>query len=148
MNVPTTRAVRATAVLPHGTGKRVRIAVFAQGEKAEEAKAAGAEIVGGEDLVEAIQGGDINFDRCIASPEMMPLVGRVARILGPRGLMPNPKMGTLTPDVGEAVSGLLKGQVQVGVAILLVYPLLLSPSLSLSLSLSLFLSFSSALCSE
>jgi len=104
--------VRGTADLPHGTGKTVRVAVFARGEKAEEAKAAGADIVGAEDLAQAIQNGEINFDRCIATPDMMPIVGRLGRILGPRGLMPNPKLGTVTQNVAQAVQAAKAGQVQ------------------------------------
>ncbi len=104
--------VRGTADLPHGTGKSVRVAVFARGDKAEEARAAGADLVGAEDLAAAIQGGEIAFDRCIATPDMMPVVGRLGRILGPRGLMPNPKLGTVTPNVAQAVSAAKAGQVQ------------------------------------
>jgi large subunit ribosomal protein L1 len=104
--------VRGTVDLPHGTGKSVRIAVFAKGDKAQEAKAAGADVVGAEDLAAAIQNGEINFDRCIATPDMMPVVGRLGRILGPRGLMPNPKLGTVTPNVGQAVQAAKAGQVQ------------------------------------
>ncbi len=104
--------VRGVAELPEGTGKTVRVAVFAKGEKAEEAKAAGADIVGAEDLVEQIQKGEINFDTAIATPDMMPLVGRLGKILGPRGLMPNPKVGTVTPNVGEAVKRAKAGAVQ------------------------------------
>jgi large subunit ribosomal protein L1 len=104
--------VRGTADLPHGTGKSVRIAVFAKGDKAEEAKAAGADLVGAEDLAQAIQNGELNFDRCIATPDMMPVVGRLGRILGPRGLMPNPKLGTVTANVTQAVQAAKAGQVQ------------------------------------
>jgi large subunit ribosomal protein L1 len=104
--------VRGTVDLPHGTGKSLRIAVFAKGDKADEAKAAGADVVGADDLAAAIQGGEINFDRCIATPDMMPVVGRLGRILGPRGLMPNPKLGTVTPNVAQAVKAAKAGQVQ------------------------------------
>jgi large subunit ribosomal protein L1 len=104
--------VRGTVDLPHGTGKTMRIAVFARGDKAEEAKSAGADIVGAEDLAQAIQAGEINFDRCIATPDLMPVVGRLGRILGPRGLMPNPKLGTVTPNVAQAVTAAKAGQVQ------------------------------------
>lgn len=104
--------VRGVVELPHGTGKAVRVAVFAKASKADEAKAAGADIVGAEDLLESIQTGKIDFDRCIASPDMMGLVGRVAKILGPRGLMPNPKLGTVTVDVASAVRAAKAGQVQ------------------------------------
>src|ERR1700749_3128357 len=96
--------VRGTANLPDGTGKTARVAVFAVGEKAEQAKAAGADIVGSDDLIEKIQGGFLDFDAAIATPDQMAKVGRIARILGPRGLMPNPKTGTVTPDVSKAVS--------------------------------------------
>ena len=98
--------------MPHGTGKRVRVAVFASGEDAEAATAAGADIVGVDDLIADIQKGTIDFDRCIATPEMMPKLGRVARILGPRGLMPNPKLGTVTKEVAKGVKELKGGQVQ------------------------------------
>jgi large subunit ribosomal protein L1 len=104
--------VRGTADLPHGTGKSVRVAVFAKDDKAEEARAAGADIVGAEDLAQAIQNGELNFDRCIATPDMMPVVGRLGRILGPRGLMPNPKLGTVTANVSQAVEAAKAGQVQ------------------------------------
>lgn len=104
--------VRGTVNLPNGTGKTVRVAVFARGEKADEARAAGADIVGAEDLMQTIQGGTIDFDRCIATPDMMPVVGRLGKILGPRNLMPNPKIGTVTPDVAEAVRAAKGGQVQ------------------------------------
>ena len=103
------QAVRGTCRLPAGTGKTIRVAVFARGDKADEAREAGAEIVGAEDLVEAVSKGEIGFDRCVATPDMMGLVGRVARILGPRGLMPNPKVGTITQDVGEAVRNAKQG---------------------------------------
>ena len=105
------QTVRGTCSLPHGTGQRVRIAVFARGDKAKEALDAGADIVGAEDLVQRIVGGDVAFDRAIATPDCMALVGRVARILGPRGLMPNPKMGTVTAQVAQAVAAARQGQV-------------------------------------
>src|SRR6201988_3097149 len=97
--------VRGVANLPNGTGRTVRVAVFARGVKADEAKAAGADIVGAEDLVERVQGGNIDFDRVIATPDLMPLVGRLGTVLGPRGLMPNPKVGTVTMDIANAVRG-------------------------------------------
>ncbi|PJE32158.1 50S ribosomal protein L1 [Pseudooceanicola marinus] len=104
--------VRGVVGLPNGTGKDVRVAVFARGPKAEEAQAAGADIVGAEDLMETIQGGTIEFDRCIATPDMMPIVGRLGKILGPRNLMPNPKVGTVTMDVKAAVEAAKGGEVQ------------------------------------
>ena len=104
--------VRGVCNLPNGSGRAVRVAVFAKDEKAEEAKAAGAEIVGAEDLMEQIQKGDMNFDRCIATPDMMPLVGRLGKVLGPRGLMPNPKVGTVTQDVKAAVEAAKGGAVE------------------------------------
>ena len=104
--------VRGVVGLPNGTGKDVRVAVFARGAKADEAKAAGADIVGAEDLMETIQSGKIEFDRCIATPDMMPIVGRLGKILGPRNLMPNPKVGTVTMDVAQAVKGAKGGEVQ------------------------------------
>ncbi len=104
--------VRGVVGLPNGTGKTVRVAVFARGPKAEEAQAAGADIVGAEDLMETVQGGKIEFDRCIATPDMMPIVGRLGKVLGPRNLMPNPKVGTVTMDVAAAVAAAKGGQVQ------------------------------------
>ncbi|UZD91145.1 50S ribosomal protein L1 [Cognatishimia activa] len=104
--------VRGVVGLPNGTGKSVRVAVFARGPKAEEAQAAGADIVGAEDLMESIQGGNLDFDRCIATPDMMPIVGRLGKILGPRNLMPNPKVGTVTMDVKAAVEAAKGGEVQ------------------------------------
>ena len=104
--------VRGVVGLPNGTGKAMRVAVFARGPKAEEAQAAGADIVGAEDLMETIQGGTIEFDRCIATPDMMPVVGRLGKVLGPRNLMPNPKVGTVTMDVKAAVEAAKGGEVQ------------------------------------
>ncbi|WP_406853943.1 50S ribosomal protein L1 [Alsobacter sp. KACC 23698] len=104
--------VRGVCNLPNGSGRDVRVAVFARGGKADEARAAGADIVGAEDLVEIINSGKIDFDRCIATPDMMPLVGRLGKVLGPRGLMPNPKVGTVTPDVAGAVKAAKGGAVE------------------------------------
>jgi large subunit ribosomal protein L1 len=104
--------VRGVCQLPNGTGRTVRVAVFARGAKADEARAAGADIVGAEDLVEIVQGGTIDFDRCIATPDMMPLVGRLGKVLGPRGLMPNPKVGTVSVDVGGAVRAAKGGAIE------------------------------------
>jgi len=104
--------VRGVCNLPNGSGRTVRVAVFARGAKADEAKAAGADIVGAEDLLEQIQGGNINFDRCIATPDMMGLVGRLGKVLGPRGLMPNPRVGTVTMDVAGAVGAAKGGAVE------------------------------------
>lgn len=104
--------VRGAVNLPYGTGKTVRVAVFARDAKADEAKEAGADIVGAEDLMETIQSGEINFERLIATPDMMPLVGRLGKVLGPKGLMPNPKVGTVTPNPGQAVKDAKGGQVQ------------------------------------
>ena len=104
--------VRGVVTLPHGTGKGVRVAVFAKGEKANEAKAAGADLVGAEDLAEKVQKGEIDFDRVVAAPDMMAVVGKLGKILGPRGLMPNPKLGTVTMDVAKAVKEAKAGQVQ------------------------------------
>ncbi|RED17892.1 50S ribosomal protein L1 [Pontivivens insulae] len=104
--------VRGVVTLPSGTGKTVRVAVFARGPKAEEAQAAGADVVGAEDLMEQVQAGNINFDRCIATPDMMPIVGRLGKILGPRNLMPNPRVGTVTMDVTAAVEAAKGGEVQ------------------------------------
>lgn len=106
------QAVRGVTSLPHGTGAKVRVAVIAKDDKAEEAKKAGADIVGAEDLIETIQGGKIDFDRCIATPDMMALIGRVAKVLGPKGLMPNPKLGTVTPDVAKAVQAAKAGSIE------------------------------------
>ncbi|MEQ8435088.1 MAG: 50S ribosomal protein L1 [Oceanicaulis sp.] len=104
--------VRGVATLPNGTGRSVRVAVFAKGPKAEEAQKAGADVVGAEDLVEQVQGGEINFDKVIATPDMMPLVGRLGKVLGPRGMMPNPKVGTVTMDVAKAVENSKGGAVE------------------------------------
>src|ERR1700704_669893 len=104
--------VRGVVTLPNGTGRILRVGVFARGAKAEEAKAAGADVVGAEDLVEKVQGGTIDFDRCIATPDMMPLVGRLGKVLGPRGMMPNPKVGTVTMDVSGAVKASKGGAVE------------------------------------
>src|SRR6516162_2856740 len=104
--------VRGVVNLPNGTGRTLRVAVFARGAKADEAREAGADIVGAEDLVAQVQGGEINFDRCISTPDMMPLVGRLGKVLGPRGLMPNPKVGTVTMDVTGAVKGAKGGSVE------------------------------------
>ncbi len=104
--------VRGVCSLPNGTGRSVRVGVFARGDKAEEAKAAGADVVGAEDLVEQVQAGQINFDRCIATPDMMGLVGRLGKVLGPRGLMPNPRVGTVTMDVTKAVEDAKGGSVE------------------------------------
>jgi large subunit ribosomal protein L1 len=104
--------VRDVVVLPNGTGRSVRVAVFAQGDKAEDAQGAGADLVGADDLAEKVTSGQIEFERCIATPDMMPVVGKLGKILGPRGLMPNPKLGTVTNDVAEAVQAAKGGQVQ------------------------------------
>ena len=104
--------VRGVVTLPNGTGRTLRVGEFARGAKAEEAKAAGADVVGAEDLVEKVQGGQIDFDRCIATPDMMPLVGRLGKVLGPRGMMPNPKVGTVTMDITNAVKGAKGGSVE------------------------------------
>jgi large subunit ribosomal protein L1 len=104
--------VRGVVTLPNGSGRTLRVGVFARGAKADEAKAAGADVVGAEDLFEKVSGGTIDFDRCIATPDMMPLVGRLGKILGPRGIMPNPKVGTVTMDVASAVKGAKGGSVE------------------------------------
>ena len=104
--------VRGVCALPHGTGKTIRVAVFARGDKATEATKAGADVVGAEDLMETILKGNIEFDRCIASPDMMPIVGRLGKVLGPRNLMPNPKVGTVTPDLASAVKAAKSGEIQ------------------------------------
>lgn len=104
--------VRGVVNLPNGSGRTMRVGVFARGAKAEEAKAAGADVVGAEDLVEKVNGGTIDFDRCIATPDMMPLVGRLGKVLGPRGMMPNPKVGTVTMDITNAVKGAKGGSVE------------------------------------
>jgi len=104
--------VRGTVSLPHGTGKSLRVAVFARDAKAEEAVAAGADLVGAEDLAEKIQAGEMNFDRCIATPDMMGVVGRLGKVLGPKGMMPNPKLGTVTPNVAEAIQAAKAGQIE------------------------------------
>ena len=104
--------VRGVCALPNGTGRTVRVAVFARGAKADEAQKAGADIVGAEDLMEVVQSGKVDFDRCIATPDMMPIVGRLGKVLGPRNLMPNPKVGTVTMDVGAAVEAAKSGEVQ------------------------------------
>src|SRR5688572_25901453 len=104
--------VRGVCQLPHGSGRKLRVGVFAKGAKAEEAIKAGADVVGAEDLVEKVQKGEIDFDRCIATPDLMPLVGRLGKVLGPRGLMPNPKVGTVTNDITAAVAGAKGGAVE------------------------------------
>ena len=104
--------LRGAVILPHGTGKTVRVAVFARGDRAKEAEAAGADVIGAEDLAERIQAGQIDFDRAIATPDLMSLVGRLGKILGPRGLMPNPRLGTVIPNVAEAVRAAKGGQVE------------------------------------
>jgi large subunit ribosomal protein L1 len=104
--------VRGVVMLPHGTGKSLRVAVFARGDKARQAQEAGADLIGAEDLAEKVQAGQMDFDRCIATPDMMAIVGRLGKVLGPRGLMPNPKLGTVTADVAEAVRAAKGGQVE------------------------------------
>jgi large subunit ribosomal protein L1 len=104
--------VRGSVAMPNGVGKEVRVAVFAKGDKAKEAQDAGADLVGADDLAEKIQKGEMGFDRCIATPDMMVIVGKLGKVLGPRGLMPNPKLGTVTPNVGEAVKSARSGQVE------------------------------------
>jgi len=104
--------VRGVVNLPNGSGRSARVAVFARGVKADEARAAGADVVGAEDLVEKVQGGNVDFDRCIATPDLMPLVGRLGKVLGPRGMMPNPKVGTVTMDVTSAIKGAKGGSVE------------------------------------
>ena len=104
--------VRGVVMLPNGTGRTQRVAVFARGAKADEARAAGADVVGAEDLVEKVNGGTVDFDRCIATPDLMPLVGRLGKVLGPRGLMPNPKTGTVTTEIGKAVKEIKAGKVE------------------------------------
>ena len=106
------QTVRGVITLPHGTGKSLRVAVFAKGPKADEAKAAGADLVGGDDLAEKINNGEMNFDRCVATPDMMGVVGKLGKVLGPRGLMPNPKLGTVTMDVAGAVKAAKAGQLE------------------------------------
>ncbi len=104
--------VRGVVQLPHGTGKAVRVAAFARGPKADEAREAGADVVGAEDLAERVQNGEIDFDRCVATPDMMPVVGKLGKVLGPRGLMPNPKLGSVTQDIAAAIIAAKGGQVQ------------------------------------
>ncbi len=104
--------VRGVCNLPNGSGRAVRVAVFARGDKAEEAKAAGADVVGAEDLAQTVEKGEIDFDRCIATPDMMPIVGKLGKVLGPRGMMPNPKVGTVTPDVAAAIEAAKGGAVE------------------------------------